>query len=91
MQAGDYAGALPLLEQAVGQPAEHGQAHEAHASYNRRTHASQLGNCDGVLELLDRAESIEGRKDAIGSVRQQARTPLALRPLPVVGLACSRN
>jgi tRNA A-37 threonylcarbamoyl transferase component Bud32 len=73
MQAGDYTGALPLLEQAVRKLQGTGKLYEAYASYNLAYTRFQLGNCDGVLELLDRAESIEGRKDAIDSLRQQAQ------------------
>jgi eukaryotic-like serine/threonine-protein kinase len=73
MQAGDYAGALPLLEQAVGKLQGTGKLYEAYASYNLAYTRFQLGNCDGVLEFLDRAESIEGPKAAIERLRQQAQ------------------
>jgi tRNA A-37 threonylcarbamoyl transferase component Bud32/tetratricopeptide (TPR) repeat protein len=73
MQAGDYAGALPLLEQAVRKLQGTDKLYEAYASYNLAYTRFQLGNCDGVLELLDRAESIEGRKAAIDRLRQQAQ------------------
>jgi tRNA A-37 threonylcarbamoyl transferase component Bud32/tetratricopeptide (TPR) repeat protein len=73
MQAGDYTGALPLLEQAVGKLQNTGKLYEAYASYNLAFTRFQLGNCNGVLDLLDRAESIEGHKDAIDSLRQQAQ------------------
>jgi serine/threonine-protein kinase len=72
MQARDYAGALPLLEQAVGKLQGTGKLYEAYASYNLAFTRFQLGNCDGVLALLDRAESIEGQKAAIDQLRQQA-------------------
>jgi transcription initiation factor IIE alpha subunit len=45
---------------------------EAFASYNLAYTRFQLGNCDGVLDLLEHAESIEGRKAAIDRLRQQA-------------------
>jgi eukaryotic-like serine/threonine-protein kinase len=73
MQAGDYTGALPLLERAVQKLQNSGKLYEAYASYNLAFTRFQLGNCTGVLDLLDRAESIEGRKDAIDSLRQQAQ------------------
>ena len=72
MQAGDYAGALPLLEQAVRKLQGTGKLYEAYASYNLAYTRFQLGNCNGVLALLDRAESIEGRKAAIDKLRKQA-------------------
>jgi transcription initiation factor IIE alpha subunit len=31
-----------------------------------------LGNCDGVLDLLDRSESIQGRRKEIDRLRSQA-------------------
>ncbi len=72
MQAGNYTGALPLLEQAVQKLQGTGKLYEAYASYNLAYTRFQLGNCDGVLALLDRAESIEGRKPAIDRLRHQA-------------------
>jgi serine/threonine-protein kinase len=73
MQAGDYAGALPLLEQAVQKLDGTGVLDEAYAKYNLAYTRYQLGNCDGVLDLLDQAEAIEGRKDAIDRLRAQAQ------------------
>jgi eukaryotic-like serine/threonine-protein kinase len=73
MQAGDYEGALPLLEQAVQKLRGTRVLYEAYASYNLAYTRFQLGNCDGVLELLDRAESIEGTKPAIDRLRAQAQ------------------
>jgi eukaryotic-like serine/threonine-protein kinase len=73
MQAGDYTGALPLLEQAVQKLQGTGKLYEAYASYNLAYTRFQLGNCDGVLALLDRAESIEGRKSAIDRLRRDAQ------------------
>ena len=60
MQAGDYAGALPLLERAVQKLQGTSSRDEAYADYNLAFTRFQLGNCDGVLELLDRSESIQG-------------------------------
>jgi serine/threonine-protein kinase len=73
MQAGDYAGALPLLEQAVRKLDGTGVLDEAYAKYNLAYTRYQLGNCDGVLDLLDQAEAIEGPKAAIGRLRRQAQ------------------
>ena len=60
MQAGDYTGALPLLERAVQKLQGANSLDEAYADYNLAFTRFQLGNCDGVLELLDRSESIQG-------------------------------
>src|SRR5262249_50203673 len=73
MQAGDYTGALPLLEQAVRKLDGTGALDEAYAKYNLAYTRYQLGNCDGVLDLLDQAEAIEGPKAAIDSLRRQAQ------------------
>jgi serine/threonine-protein kinase len=72
MQAGDYAGALPLLERAVQKLAGTGSLAEAYASYNLAYTRFQLGNCDGVLELLDRSEAIQGHRSEIDRLRAQA-------------------
>ena len=74
MQAGDYNGALPLLEQAVQKLQGTGKLYEAYASYNLAFTRFQLGNCDGVLALLDRAESIEGSRSAIDRLRRDAQS-----------------
>ena len=73
MQAGDYTGALPLLERAVQKLQGTNSLDEAYADYNLAYTRFQLGNCDGVLDLLDRSESIQGHRPAIDSLRQQAQ------------------
>jgi tetratricopeptide (TPR) repeat protein len=73
MQAGDYAGALPLLERAVERLQGTGSLTEAYASYNLAYTRFQLGSCDGVLELLDRSESIQGQRTEIDRLREQAQ------------------
>jgi tRNA A-37 threonylcarbamoyl transferase component Bud32 len=72
MQAGDYAGALPLLERAVERLQGTASLDEAYASYNLAFTRFQLGSCDGVLELLDRSESIQGQRTEIDRLREQA-------------------
>jgi len=73
MQAGDYARALPLLEAAVQKLDGTGVLDEAYAKYNLAYTRYHLGNCDGVLDLLDQAEAIEGRKGPIDRLRAQAQ------------------
>jgi eukaryotic-like serine/threonine-protein kinase len=73
MQAGDYAGALPLLEQAVRKLDGTGVLDEAYAKYNLAYTRYHLGNCNGVLGLLDQAQAIEGPKAPIDSLRRQAQ------------------
>jgi hypothetical protein len=72
MQAGDYAGALPLLEEAVRKLEGTDSLTEAYASYNLAFTRFQLGNCDGVLDLLDRSESIQGQRKEIDRLRREA-------------------
>ena len=73
MQAGDYAGALPLLERAVQKLQGAGSLDEAYADYNLAFTRFQLGNCDSVLDLLDRSESIQGQRPPIDRLREQAQ------------------
>jgi tRNA A-37 threonylcarbamoyl transferase component Bud32 len=73
MQADDYAGALPLLERAVQKLQGTNSLDEAYADYNLAFTRFQLGNCDGVLELLDSSESIQGQRAPIDRLRQQAQ------------------
>jgi eukaryotic-like serine/threonine-protein kinase len=73
MQQGDYAGALPLLERAVQRLSGTGSFDEAYASYNLAYTRFQLGNCDGVLDLLDRSEAIQGHRSEIDRLRAQAQ------------------
>jgi tetratricopeptide (TPR) repeat protein len=72
MQAGDYEGALPLLEQAVAKLQGTDSPDEAYASYNLAFTRVALGSCDGVLDLLDRSESIQGERKEIDRLRKQA-------------------
>jgi serine/threonine protein kinase len=73
MQAGDFSGALPLLERAVQKLQGTNSLDEAYADYNLAYTRYQLGNCEGVLDLLGRSESIQGHRGAIDSLRQQAQ------------------
>ena len=72
MQAEDYGGALPLLEQAVEALSGSGELAEAYASYNLAFTRFALGSCDGVLELLDRSEEVQGKRREIDELRRDA-------------------
>ena len=72
MQAEDYEGALPLLEQAVSQLAGAWTLAEAYASYNLAFTRRALRSCDGVLELLDRSEEVQGGRAEIDRLRREA-------------------
>jgi hypothetical protein len=73
MNEGDYEAALPLLEQSVSGLSGSGGTAEAYASYNLAFTRLALGSCDGVLELLDRSEAIQGRRREIDRLRKDAR------------------
>ena len=72
MQAGNFEGALPLLEQAVAGLAGSGQLAEAYASYNLAFTRLSLGSCDGVIDLLNRSEQVQGPRKEISRLRKQA-------------------
>jgi predicted Ser/Thr protein kinase len=73
MQAGDYSGALPLFEQAVRELAGTSSIGEAYALYNLAFTRFALGSCDGVEDLLDRSEQIQGRRSEINRLRKDAK------------------
>ena len=59
MQAGDYAGALPLLQQAVAKLSGVGFPNEAYANYNLGYTLLQLGRCSEAVPYLERAQQLE--------------------------------
>jgi tRNA A-37 threonylcarbamoyl transferase component Bud32 len=73
MQAHDYTGALPLLEQAVSALQGTGSLDEAYADYNLASTRFALGNCSGVVELLDRSQQIQGHRKEIDHLRHDAQ------------------
>jgi serine/threonine-protein kinase len=72
MQQADYAAALPLLERAVDGLSGTGSLTEAYASYNLAFTRFAVGSCDGVLQLLDRSETVQGHRREIDRLRKQA-------------------
>jgi hypothetical protein len=72
MQQERFEEALPLLEQAVEDLQNEGSLAEAYASYNLAFTRLALGSCDGVLELLDRSESVQGARREIDRLRRDA-------------------
>jgi serine/threonine-protein kinase len=73
MRAGDYRGALPLLDQAVRQLSGTDSLGEAYADYNLAYTRFALGQCTGVLALLDHSEQIQGRRSEIEALRRDAQ------------------
>ncbi|NUT56350.1 MAG: tetratricopeptide repeat protein, partial [Thermoleophilia bacterium] len=72
MRQGRYEEALPLLEQAVAGLNGSGQLAEAYADYNLAFTRLALGRCDGVVELLDRSEQVQGSRKEIRKLRKEA-------------------
>ena len=77
MRAGDYQGALPLLGQAVQQLQGTGSIDEAYADYNLAYTRYRLGQCAGVLPLLDHSQAIQGRRTEIDALRRDAQNACA--------------
>jgi serine/threonine-protein kinase len=73
LKAGDYAGALPLLEQAVQKLNGTGSTSEAYADYNLAYARRALGQCTDVLALLDRSQAVQGHRKEIDRLRKDAR------------------
>jgi len=73
LRAGDAQTALPLLERAVAALSGTGSLVEAYASYNLAWARFALGRCDGVLQLLDRSQQIQGQRIEIDQLRAEAQ------------------
>jgi hypothetical protein len=71
LQAGDPRAALPLLETAVAKLQGTSSITEAYASYNLAVARFANGSCDGVAELLDRSQEIQGKRKEIDRLRRQ--------------------
>ena len=71
LQQGDPQRALPLLESAVAALAGSGSTAEAYASYNLAWARFATGSCDGVAELLDRSQELQGKRKEIDRLRKQ--------------------
>lgn len=73
IRAGDYRGAVPLLERAVQRLAGSGSIVDAYALYNLARARFAVGRCDGVLSMLDRSEARQGHRAEIDHLRKLAR------------------
>ena len=73
MKAGDYHGALPLLQQAVAKLQGTGSTTEAYADYNLALTEFALGQCADVVQLLDASQQIQGHRPEIDKLRHEAQ------------------
>lgn len=73
MLAGDYAGALPLLRQAVAKLTGVGFPNEAYANYNLGYTLLQLGSCEEAISYLEQAKSLEPQRHEPKDALQRAK------------------
>jgi len=76
MRAGDYAGALPLLQQSVAKLRGTGPSdpYEAYANYNLGYTLLQLGQCSQAIPYLERAAALEPQRPEPRKAIKQAET-----------------
>jgi serine/threonine-protein kinase len=84
MRAGDYAGALPLLRQAVHKLKGTGPAdpNEGYANYNLGYTLLQLGRCDQALRYLQNADRLEPNNQYVQRALQRAQSCGTNAPAP---------
>jgi eukaryotic-like serine/threonine-protein kinase len=73
MQGGDYAGALPLLRQAVRKLSGVGFPTEAYANYNLGYTLLRLGSCSEAIPYLQRAQQLEPQRHEPTDALNRAR------------------
>ena len=73
MKAGDYAGAVPLLRQAVAKLSGVGYPTEAYANYNLGYTLLQLGSCGEAIPYLEQAKQLEPQRHEPKDALQRAR------------------
>jgi serine/threonine-protein kinase len=72
LQAGDPAGALPLLQQAAQKLQGTNSLNEAYNDYNLAVALTQTQGCSQqVLQLLDASQAIQGHRTPIDSLRSE--------------------
>jgi tetratricopeptide (TPR) repeat protein len=74
MQAGDYAAALPLLQDSVSRLGSRDDLGTAYANYNLGVTLMQLGRCSDALPYLERSRAIQPRRREVKDAIKQART-----------------
>ena len=73
LQAGDFNGALPLLQQAVAKLNGVGYPTEAYANYNLGYTLFKLGRCSDAVQYLERAKKLEPFRSEPKAVLKQAK------------------
>lgn len=71
MLAGDFGGALPLLERAFSRLQGTRTLAEAYASYNLALTRLALGSCDGVSDLIQHSQTIQGSRPELDRLRRE--------------------
>ena len=74
IRSGDYAGALPLAQQALSQLQGTGQPYEAYAAYDVGTSLAHTGRCAEAMKYLGQSERIQGHRSEIDADRAYCRT-----------------
>ena len=75
LQAGDYAGAVPLLEQAANDLQGDGTLAEAYNDYNLAYALAKTQGCSSrVVQLLDASQAIQGHRSEINGLRAACRS-----------------
>jgi serine/threonine-protein kinase len=75
LRTGNEQAALPTLQQAVQLLHGAGSATEGTANYTLASTLSQLGSCDGVQPLLDRARALLGNQSQINQLQTSCNSP----------------
>jgi serine/threonine-protein kinase len=76
MQAGDYAGAVPLLEQAAQDLQGSNSLDEAYNDFNLALSLAKTQGCSAqVLQLLDASQAIQGHRGPIDELRAACTAP----------------
>ena len=65
IRAGDYAGALPLAQNALSELRGTRDIYEGYANYNVGTSLVHLGRCSEAMAYLDASEAIQGHRGEI--------------------------
>jgi hypothetical protein len=77
MQAGDYTGAVPLLEQAAQDLQGSNSLDEAYNDFNLALSLAKTQGCSPqVLQLLDASQAIQGHRSPIDELRAACTAPV---------------